>query len=391
MHADYYVISAPYSEKTMKQRLYLVLAIALLLGACSKQPAKRQNVVKVKTMKVAPARETVTRNYVGTIEEEEGVNVSFNNIGTVARVMVYEGQFVSKGQALAELDGRNIRNAYAMSKTTLDQAEDAYRRMKNLYDKGTLPEIRMVEMESNLQRARSAEAISRKSLDDIVLRAPWSGYVSKVNVHEGANVTPGVSGIHLVKIDRVKVCVPIPEREIGTVKMGESLTFTVTALGDRTFTGRVVARGLTANPISHAYDVRALVENRDHALLPGMVANVKRSSSANHQIVIPQQAVSIGGKGIYVWMVKGGKAERRQITTGDITNEGVIVETGLSAGETIIIEGQDKVSDGVTVDEGRGVKEDEGRGVIDEGRKDEGRKDEGRGMKDEQGDRRDER
>jgi RND family efflux transporter MFP subunit len=248
--------------------------------------------------------------------------------------------------------------------------------MKNLYDKGTLPEIRMVEMESNLQRARSAEAISRKSLDDIVLRAPWSGYVSKVNVHEGANVTPGVSGIHLVKIDRVKVCVPIPEREIGTVKMGESLTFTVTALGDRTFTGRVVARGLTANPISHAYDVRALVENRDHALLPGVVANVKRSSSSNHQIVIPQQAVSIGGKGIYVWMVKGGKAERRQITTGDITNEGVIVETGLSAGETIIIEGQDKVSDGV---------------MIDEGRKDEGRKDEGRGMKEEKGDRRDER
>jgi hypothetical protein len=122
-----------------------------------------------------------------------------------------------------------------------------------------------------------------------------------------------------------------------------------------------------------------------------MVANVKRSSSSNHQIVIPQQAVSIGGKGIYVWMVKGGKAERRQITTGDITNEGVIVETGLSAGETIIIEGQDKVSDGVTVDEGKGMKEDEGRGVIDEGRKDEGRKDEGRGMKDEQGDRRDER
>jgi len=114
-----------------------------------------------------------------------------------------------------------------------------------------------------------------------------------------------------------------------------------------------------------------------------MVANVKRSSSSNHQIVIPQQAASIGSNGIYVWVVKGGKAERRQITTGDITNEGVIVETGLSAGETIIIEGQDKVSDGVMVDEGRGV--------IDEGRKDEGRKDEGRGMKEEQGDRRDER
>ncbi|MBR3521846.1 MAG: efflux RND transporter periplasmic adaptor subunit [Prevotella sp.] len=354
----------------MKQRMYvtLVAAAALLLAGCGKkQPAERQKVVTVKTMKVAPALETVTRNYVGTIEAEEGVNVSFNNIGTVARVLVYEGQSVSKGQALAELDGRNIRNAYAMSKATLDQAEDAYRRMKNLYDKGTLPEIRMVEMESNLQRARSAEAISHKSLEDIVLRAPWSGYVGAVKIHEGANVTPGVSGIHLVKIDRVKVCVPIPEREIGTVSVGQTLTFTVTALGDRTFSGRVVARGLTANPISHAYDVRALVENRDHALLPGMIANVKRSSSANHQIVIPQQAVSIGGNGIYVWVVKGGKAERRQITTGDITNEGVIVETGLTAGETLIIEGQEKVSDGVIVNEGEGDPAIKSRGTREEG------------------------
>ncbi len=197
----------------------LVAAAALLLAGCGKkQPAERQKVVTVKTMKVAPALETVTRNYVGTIEAEEGVNVSFNNIGTVARVLVYEGQSVSKGQALAELDGRNIRNAYAMSKATLDQAEDAYRRMKNLYDKGTLPEIRMVEMESNLQRARSAEAISHKSLEDIVLRAPWSGYVGTVNIHEGANVTPGVSGIHLVKIDRVKVGISIPEDEFAILE-----------------------------------------------------------------------------------------------------------------------------------------------------------------------------
>ena len=120
----------------MKQRIYitLVAAAALVLAGCGKkQPAERQKSVTVKTMKVAPARETVTRNYVGTIEEEEGVNVSFSNLGTVARVLVYEGQAVSKGQALAELDGRSIRNAYAMSKTTLDQAEDAYRRLKNLY------------------------------------------------------------------------------------------------------------------------------------------------------------------------------------------------------------------------------------------------------------------
>ena len=337
---------------------------AVLFTACNKEKTseKKPRVVQVKTMTVEAGALTAEKNYVGTIEEEDGVNVSFSVLGTVVRVMVDEGQFVKKGQPLAELDGNNIRSAYAMSKATLDQAEDAYHRMKNLYDKGTLPEIKMVEMETQLQKARSAENISRKSLDDIVLRAPWSGFIASASLHEGANVAPGMSAFRLVKIDRVKVCVPIPEREIGGISIGQPLHFDITALGDRQFEGKVVSRGLTANPVSHAYTVRAVVDNHDHALLPGIappVADVRHGveevqmtveqTQADHLIIIPQQAVMISGQDKFVWLVKGGKATRRSIATGDITNAGVIVESGLSSGETIIIGGQQKVSEGIGV------------------------------------------
>jgi RND family efflux transporter MFP subunit len=337
--------------KTNLTYLLLLVAVVLLAG-CEKKVAKKSEVISVRTVKASLAGNGVTKNYIGTIEEEEGVNVSFSVVGTVSRVMVHEGQFVSKGQALAESDGQNIRHSYEVSKVTLAQAEDAYRRLKNLYDKGTLPEIRMVEAESQLQRARSAEAISRKSLEDITLRAPWSGYIASCGFHEGANIVPGMGGIKLVKIDRVKLRIPIPEKEIGAIKTGESVSFTVSALGDKTFTGRVIARGLTANAISHAYDVRALVENGSHALLPGMVAKVRiHSKTHGYQLVIPQQAVLVSGQDKFVWLVKGGKAIRRSITTGDITNEGVVVESGLSNGETVIVEGQSKVCEGLTVKE----------------------------------------
>jgi len=172
-----------------------LLAMVLTIVGCSKKVAQKESVVNVRTMQVVAATNGVTKNYVGTIEEEEGVNVTFSVLGTVERVLVDEGQFVQRGQALAVSDGRNIRQTYAMSKTTLEQAEDAYRRLKNLYDKGTLPEIRMVEAESALQRARSSEAISRKTLEDITLKAPWAGYIAQVNVHEGANITPGMNGV----------------------------------------------------------------------------------------------------------------------------------------------------------------------------------------------------
>ena len=341
-------------HKRCNHSLWLLLLGAMAIVGCSRKVTPKESVVKVKTQQVVAASNGVTKNYVGTVEEEEGVNVTFSVLGTVERVMVDEGQFVQRGQALAVSDGRNIRQTYAIAKTTLEQAEDAYRRLKNLYDKGTLPEIRMVEAESALQRARSSEAISRKSMEDITLRAPWSGYIAQVNVHEGANITPGMAGIKLVKIEHVKLCVPIPEKEIGNIAMGETIRFTVAALPGREFSGKVMARGLTANPISHAYEVRALVNNSDHALLPGMVAKVKiANSTKGYALVLPQQAIMVSGQDKFVWVVKGGKAERRSITTGDITNEGVIIESGLSKGESVIVEGQEKVSNGTSVKEQR--------------------------------------
>ena len=94
------------------------------------------------------------KEFVGTIEERDGAVVSFNVLGTVTRVYAEEGQMVKKGQALAEVDGQNVRSSYEMSASTLRQAEDAYKRLSTLYERGTLPEIRMVEMETQLAKDR---------------------------------------------------------------------------------------------------------------------------------------------------------------------------------------------------------------------------------------------
>ena len=135
----------------MNLRIVILATAALLLGSCNKKEAQTQEeAVSVRTQKVEAGAQSVNKSFMGVIEEEDGANVTFGVLGTVIRVMVDEGQFVRKGQAMAETDGQNVRSAYEMSASTLAQTEDAYRRLKNLYDKGTLPEIRMVEMESML-------------------------------------------------------------------------------------------------------------------------------------------------------------------------------------------------------------------------------------------------
>ena len=341
----------------MKQTKLWMLHVAMLclvLSGCTANQKKDQKAdyVSVKTIKADAKTHVVGKNYMGTIEEEDGANVSFGVVGTVVKVMVDEGQFVRKGQAMAEVDGQNVRNAHEISAATLNQAEDAYKRLKNLYDKGTLPEIKMVEMETALAKAKAAEAISRKSVDEIVLKAPFSGYVASSTVHVGASAVPGVTGFKLVKIDRVKVALSVPEKEIGKVNVGQKVTFTVNALGDQAFSGKIVSRGVTASAISHAYEVKAMVENHSHQLLPGMVCKVRLDNTGgDYSIVVPQQAIQISGQDKFVWIVKDGKAHRQGVTTGDVINEGVVVETGLTSGDVVIVEGQNKVSEDVRVKE----------------------------------------
>ena len=345
------IIKHAMTEKNKRLSFLAILTVAILMTGCSKKAnAPKTTGIKVKTMKVVASSHVTGKSYMGTIEEEDGTNASFGVTGNVVRVMAEEGQFVKKGQALAEVDGQDVRNAHEISAATLSQTEDAYRRLKNLYDKGTLPEIKMVEMESALAKAKAAEAMSRKSVSEIVLRSPIDGYVAESDVHVGASVTPGATGFQLVKIDRVKINLQIPEKEIGQVKTGQRVTFTVSALGDSVFTGTIVTRSVKADELSHSYGVKAIVDNRLHTLLPGMVCKARiENTKGDYTIVVPQDAIQISGQDRFVWTVKRGKAHRQQVTTGDIVNEGVVIESGLTSGDMVIIEGQNKVCEDMNV------------------------------------------
>lgn len=337
-------------------RIWLVTGIVLMMAfsACN-QKSEQQEVrkVKVKCLSMAPSQVTGGKNYVGTVEEKDGAVVSFNVVGTVTRVYADEGQMVKKGQALAEVDGQNVRHSYEMSASTLRQAEDAYQRLSTLYKRGTLPEIRMVEMETDLAKARAAEQISRKTLNDIVLRAPFSGYVAKRMVHEGASATPGFGAFKLVKIDQVKVNLSVPENEIGQIKVGQTMAFTVPALGDKQFTGRVNTKGVQASFLSHSYDVKLLVPNERNELLPGMVCSAVLHTKSNlgSDYVLPQDAVKMSGGNTFVWLVEAGKAKKQLVNVGEVTNMGVVIKGGLKTGDKVIVEGSDKVSEDMLVEE----------------------------------------
>ena len=329
----------------------MMVLVALYSCGEKKQTAQEQT-VRVKVQQIQTEAVNGEQGFSGTIEESSGVSLSFATMGTIKRIYVNEGQMVGAGQLIAELDPTTLQNAYTISKTSLEQAQDTYNRMKELHDAGSLPEMQWISIENQLKSAKAQEAVARKSLGDTKLYAPSAGYISTKFAEVGENVSPGVPIAKLVNISSVKVRIAVPEDDIQRIAKSSSMKIVVPALGNREFSGHVTERGVSADPRSRTYEVKATVLNHDRKLLPGMICQVFTNyMQGTTGVFIPANLVQLDiDNKTFVWVVNGDKALKREITISNETAQGAQVSGGLSAGDKLIIAGQQKVSNGMKVE-----------------------------------------
>ena len=262
------------------------------------------------------------------------------------------GDRVQKGQLIATVDPTSVKNSHDMALTTKAQAEDAYRRLKQLHDKGSLPEIKWVEAQSQLEQAVSAEKIARKQLADCSLYAPISGVVSEKYMEVGQNAGPGVPVVKIVTTEVQNVRVSVPEGEVAKIQHGQGADVVVPALQGRTFHGTVVEKGIVADPISRSYSVKIRLSGAVGDLLPGMVAKVALGTAEQGEgIVVPARLLQLSDDNtLFVWLDEGGKAVRRSVVCGEYVASGVTIVSGLKRGDRLICEGQQKLSTGTRVE-----------------------------------------
>jgi RND family efflux transporter MFP subunit len=337
----------------MNKVIYVCLLASLTLAGCSSKPKAEATgkVIPVKTLRIAPSAVTGETNYIGTIEESFALSLSFSGMGTVEQILVSEGQKVNKGQLLATLNPATAQNAVDAAKASLRQAQDAYDRLSKLHNSGSLPDIKFVEVETGLQQAKSMLAMAEKNLGDCRLYAPGSGIVAVRNIEPGENVIPGATALKLITVDRMDVKIAVPENEISRIVPKQEAVVEVTALGGERFEGKIETTGISAHPLTHAYEVKIRIDNPQGRLMPGMVCKVRlKQPDREAGIVIPNRAVQIAPDGSrFVWLASDGVARRCSVTTGDLKGKGVSIENGLKDGDRLIIEGGSKVSDGMKI------------------------------------------
>ena len=335
---------------------FLFVGSSYFFQGCTKNTADNSlsnAVIEVETEQVKHIDGSEVFAYSGTIEESESMPLSFSVVGSVASVLVSEGDFVKKGQLLAVLNDETYKNAYDMSLATQRQAEDAYRRLLPMYKNGNLPEIKLVEVETGLQQAKSATSIAKKNLDDCNLYSPVEGIVGKRSIEPGMSAIPNFTSITIVIIEKVFARVPVSENEISSIKIGNKAKMKISALNNYEFTGTVEEIGVMADPIAHTYKIKIGIVNKNHQIKPGMICNVTLYKNKTNQaagLCVPNRAVLVDEQGRnFVYVVNKNKAVRKYVKTGKLLSNGVEITEGLNDGEQIVVAGQQKLVDNSSV------------------------------------------
>jgi HlyD family secretion protein len=330
-------------------------------------------------------------NASGYVTARRRATVASKITGRLTEVEVEEGLPVERGQMLARLDDSQLRAALALARAQLAAAErtgDRTRselklagitlgRTRRLLEAGVANRDDMDRAESavetleaqlavELQQAQVAERqmeLSATRLEDSVIRAPFTGMVISKDAQPGEMVSPNSAGggftrtgiCTIVDMESLEIEVDVNENYISRVRAGQRVQAILDAYPSWKIPGKVITTIPAADRQKATVMVRVGFDQLDPRILPDMGIKVaflgdpRENTALTRTISIPRAAlVRDGGRDI-VFVVKSGRAERRAVSVESASGDQVAIAAGLSVGETIVIEGADKLSDGSAV------------------------------------------
>ncbi len=354
-------------SRTVLSFAVLLLSASLALVGCGgteEAPPEEQEAVTVET---ATARASTVREvlrYSGTIQGTRRVPLSTKMMGTVTQLDVEEGDRVSKGEVLIRVRSQNVqaqkRQIQARlqeAKAAFDNAKTNFERIKALYQKDSATEKEFDDAKTGSERAQARVQALEGQLDEIketldyaTVRAPIDGSVVEKRSEEGALAAPGQPLLVVETIDELKAVVQVPAADINRFSVGDSVTVEVGAAGNVRRTGVVSQVNASGNYASRQFKVQVrLSRNGGATLKSGMYAQVLLPSGEVTAITVPEGAIVERGQLAGIYAVKDGTVLLRWVRTGKRYGDRVEILSGLSEGETYVVNGQQRLLDGQAV------------------------------------------
>ena len=283
--------------------------------------------------------------YSSTVQAYVVNNVVPQSGSRIKKICVEIGDFVSKGQVMAEMDQANLEQ----TRLKLENDAKELARLKELYEGGGLSK-------SDYEAAELSYNVSKSQFDNLsentILRSPITGVVTERNYDVGDMYAMSSPIFVVQQITPVKLLVAVSETDYTKVSKGQEVQITADALPGRTFTGKVSRIYPTIDATTHTFIAEVVVTNSDRALRPGMYARATVTFGVNHSIVIPDGAVvkqqGSGQKSVFI-LNGDSTVSSRMITLGRHIGTSYEVLSGLEEGEKFVSKGHTSLRNGDTV------------------------------------------
>jgi membrane fusion protein (multidrug efflux system) len=286
---------------------------------------------------------------IGTARANEAVDITAKVSNRVTAIAFREGQQVRAGDVLVEFDSEQARANLAEAEAALRDSRSQFNRSRELFATKALSEAQLDQLQATLSMNEARVAGARSQLNDTIIRAPFSGRVGLRHVSIGSFVSPTTVITTLDDTSVIKLDFSVPEVFLADVREGLEITGRTTAYSDEVFRGKVTSIDSRLDPVSRAVTVRARIDNRDGRLKPGMLMTVNLQRVDAPALLIPEQALVPEGDRKFVFTVRDAKAVRTEVHTGRRRPGEVEVLEGLIEGDVVVIEGTQKVRDGLPV------------------------------------------
>lgn len=336
-------------ESLRKQRSELDKQIAELESKQrGKDSRKADQPVTVATTSLADFEHIIDVR--GTVDSRTSVQVTPKTAGQIIKLNIVNGQSVTKGQVIAELDADILRRGIDELQTQLDFSKTLFEKQKRIYEAKAGSEIQYLQAKNTFESLQKRMDQLEEQLAMSRIVAPVSGYVDNVIPKLGENVAPGMPICTIINTSDMRVAVDLSETYVSTVTPGDPVTIIFTETGDtiRTTTS-VVSKNIS--PLNRTFRVEVPLRSLPSSIRPNMTCNVLlNDQTVRKTISLPIAAVQRNGETSFVYTVDDkSMVRRRDVQTGLTSNGSIQIVSGLSAGERVVVRGVLDVAEGQRV------------------------------------------
>jgi len=347
-----------------------LLIPAFLFFACSgsSPDSAAERKIPVKVTAVVKGNITSYACVSGTTQPFQQAKVGSKVEGIIKEILADEGTAVKKDQVLLRLEPSDFNLAIDQARAALQQAEhdfdkqaNDWKRISALYDRRVIDKHRYDSMQATyeISKARVEEnratlGLAQRKYEDSVVRAPFDGVITTKMMHEGEVSSLWAykwEALEIMDISKIKLECDISEKLKAQLREGMEAEIKIDAFPNETFTGQIATVNPMIEPGQRTFRVKIIIPNPDRKLTAGMFARVRIAlSHKNHVLVIPGNEILERPDGYFIFVIKDGAAEQRQISIGDREEKMAEVKEGLKEGELVVTEGSQRLQNGYKVD-----------------------------------------